>query len=119
MPSQPPLTLLVQLTEEQRRQIFEQTGRMIDAVPVASRAASIETHFGGISLRVARGVFVPAVVTEHLLQRALAAAQHYGRPTIAEVGTGCGAVALALARKRIDAFIHATDISDVALRCAR
>ena len=114
-----PLTLMLQLTDEQRRKILEQTGRAFAALPVKTRASSMRIQFAGLTLRVTRGVFVPAPVTERLLERALAATPPARSPAIVEVGTGCGAIALALARARPDARIHASDISEGALRCAR
>jgi release factor glutamine methyltransferase len=117
--AQQPLTFLLQLTDEQRRQIQEQTGKAFAALPIKTRASSIRVQFAGLTLRVARGVFVPASVTERLLDSALSAAPPERNPAIVEVGTGCGAIALALASARPDARIHASDISEVALRCAR
>jgi release factor glutamine methyltransferase len=117
--AQQPLTFLLQLTDEQRRQILEQTGKAFAALPIKTRASSIRVQFAGLTLRVARGVFVPAAVTERLLESALSATPPGKNPAIVEVGTGCGAIALALAHANPDARIHASDISEVALRCAR
>ena len=117
--SDQPLTLLIKLTDEQRQQILQQTGHNLQAIPVASRTASIRWTFAGIPLRVSRGVFVPSAVSEGLLESALSAAQEFDDATIVEVGTGSGAIAFALAAALPDAEIYATDLSELALRCAR
>jgi len=89
------------------------------AVPYASAAPSMRCDFGGIPLRVPRGVFVPAAATEHLLRAAIQAASTFARPTIVDVGTGCGAVALAAAKALPHAAVFATDTSEPALDAAR
>jgi release factor glutamine methyltransferase len=54
-----------------------------------------------------------------VLDAALGAAAQWPDPFLIDVGTGCGAVALAAARKLPTATIYATDISEIALRSAR
>lgn len=66
-----------------------------------------------------RGVFVPTAATERLLAAGIAAAANFRNPVLVDVGTGCGAVALAAARDLPHAVVYATEISDVALRAAR
>jgi release factor glutamine methyltransferase len=58
-------------------------------------------------------------VTEHMAEAALAAVPHGSNSTILEVGTGCGAVSLAIAGQRPEAEIHASDVSAACLRWAR
>jgi release factor glutamine methyltransferase len=114
-----PLLLRVQLTDDQSRDIFDQTGHSVSAILYESAASEMRCYFGGIPLRVPRGVFVPAATTEHLLHAAIHAASAFSRPTIVEVGTGCGAVALATANALPRASVIATDVSKLALRAAR
>lgn len=114
-----PLLHRVQLTEDQARQIRDQTGHSISAILYESAAPEVRCYFGGIPLRVPRGVFVPAATTEHLLHAAIHAASAFTRPTIVDVGTGCGAVALAAANALPRASVIATDVSRLALRAAR
>jgi release factor glutamine methyltransferase len=109
----------VRLTEDQQQQILEQTGLKVTAVPFESDAASLTCQFGGLELRVVRGVFVPTPSTERLLGRALEAASEYDRPLIIDVGTGSGALALAMGNALPKATVYATDVSADALRCAR
>jgi release factor glutamine methyltransferase len=114
-----PLMLRVQLTDDQSRHILDQTGHSLSAILYKSAASEVRCHFGGIPLRVPRGVFVPAATTEQLLHAAIDAASAFTRPTIVDVGTGCGAVALAAANALPRASVIATDVSNLALRAAR
>ena len=114
-----PLLLPIQLTEQQRRQIKEQTGQNIAVLPYDSSAAAVRCAFGGIMLRVTRGVFTPATMTQQLLDTVLRAVAGQQRPVIVDVGTGAGAVALAAAAALPDSLVFATEISAAALRCTR
>jgi release factor glutamine methyltransferase len=75
-------------------------------------------EFWSLPLSVSSAVLVPRPETELLVERALAlrSAPH-GR--VADLGTGCGAVALALASERPRWQVTATDISAEALAVAR
>jgi release factor glutamine methyltransferase len=64
-------------------------------------------------------VFVPRPETEMLVERALEALDGTDAPVAVDVGTGTGAVALAIKRRRPDASVYATDISEEAVAVAR
>ena len=115
------LLLAIPLTAEQREQIERQTGISTAVLPYESTAAVVRCGFGGITLRVTRGVFPPFAGTERLLEaaRESATARAGDAPSIVDIGTGCGAVALALAAALPRASIIATDISELAIHCAR
>jgi release factor glutamine methyltransferase len=75
-------------------------------------------EFWSLPLRVSRAVLVPRPETELLVERALALrAVSEGR--VVDLGTGSGAIALALARERPHWLVTATDISMEALAVAR
>jgi len=78
--------------------------------------------FYGIELAVAPAAAIPRPETELLVEETLALAGErlQGTPTLAivDVGTGCGAIALALATHLPSAQIIATDISPAALALA-
>jgi release factor glutamine methyltransferase len=67
---------------------------------------------------VAPGVFVPRPETEVLVERAVEVLPQ-GEPAVIDVGTGTGAVALAIKRFRPQATVVATDRSPDAVRVAR
>ncbi len=71
--------------------------------------------FYGLDITVDNRVLIPRPETEMLVERALAQAQRLlregQRPVIADIGTGSGAIAVALAVNVPDALIYATDVS--------
>jgi release factor glutamine methyltransferase len=75
-------------------------------------------HFRDYELYIEPGVFIPRLETEYFIDLI---AQYLGKTprTILEIGTGTGAIAIALAHTFPTARIVATDISETALRCAR
>src|SRR5918996_1397822 len=79
--------------------------------------------FRRIEVEVRPGVFVPRPETEVLVEHALAAIQVSDGPLVADVGTGTGAIGLAIKDERPDARVFATDRSaeavDLALANAR
>ena len=75
--------------------------------------------FRGLDLVVRRGVFVPRPETEVLVGVALEMIEGVDRPVVVDVGTGSGAIALAIKHERPDAVVHATDTSPEAVDLAR
>lgn len=84
-----------------------------------------EQEFWGLSFRVTPGVFIPRPETEHVVEVALAIVRERlhpeasGRARIADVGTGTGCIALALASELPEAKIIGVDIDPNALAVAR
>ena len=74
-------------------------------------------EFYGIDLEVTPDALVPRPETELLVDEALRVAPD-GPCTIADVGTGCGAIAVALATRLPQAVIYAIDDSERALALA-
>jgi release factor glutamine methyltransferase len=92
--------------------------RVDERVPVALLTGCRE--FWSLPLRVTPDVLVPRPETETLVEVALRLLPDREAPArILEVGTGCGAIALALAKERPKAIVTATDISPSALAVAR
>jgi release factor glutamine methyltransferase len=78
-----------------------------------------EQQFLGLVLGVAPGVFVPRPETEVLVEHALELIEGREAPIVADVGTGTGAVALAIKHLRPDATVFATDTSEDAVAVAQ
>jgi release factor glutamine methyltransferase len=78
-----------------------------------------ETEFYGLPFRVTPDVLIPRPETEHLVEKVLELAGGFMQPRIVDVGTGSGAIAVALAHKLAQARITAVDISAAALDVAR
>jgi release factor glutamine methyltransferase len=78
-----------------------------------------EAEFYGLPFRVTRNVLIPRPETEHLVEKAIELAGRFVRPRIADVGTGSGAIAVALAARLPQATVTATDRSGAALDLAR
>jgi release factor glutamine methyltransferase len=78
-----------------------------------------EQQFLDLVLGVAPGVFVPRPETEVLVERALEVLPGDGAPVVVDVGTGTGAVALAVKRLRPGARVVAADVSEDAVAVAR
>jgi release factor glutamine methyltransferase len=78
-----------------------------------------EQQFMDLTLSVGPGVFVPRPETEGLVEAALETIDGVAAPIVADVGTGTGAVALAIKWYRPEARVHATDVSEAAVRLAR
>lgn len=75
--------------------------------------------FRRISVQVRPGVFVPRPETEVLVGAALDAVAGVEHPAVVDVGTGTGAIALAIADERPGARVFATDLSPEAVDLAR
>jgi release factor glutamine methyltransferase len=105
-----------ELTEEEQSRYDQVLAQRAQGVP----AQYITGHqeFWGLDLIVSPAVLIPRPETEHLVETVLALARPMNRPKIVDVGTGSGAIALALAKELPDAEIHATDISPAALEIA-
>jgi release factor glutamine methyltransferase len=78
-------------------------------------------EFWGMDLIVSPGVLIPRPETEHVIETVLdiVGAGKTLPLRIGDVGTGSGAIALALAKELPQTEIHATDISATALEGAR
>ncbi|MGH8163811.1 MAG: peptide chain release factor N(5)-glutamine methyltransferase [Rhodanobacteraceae bacterium] len=75
--------------------------------------------FHGIELQVTPDVLIPRAETELLVELALQRIPRDQDCAIADLGTGSGAVALAIAKERPKARVLATDANDAALIVAR
>lgn len=101
-----------ELPEETRTAYLELVERRRRRVPLQHLTGS--AHFGGVDLHVGPGVFVPRPETEVLVGLALRALDGREGPTVVDLCTGSGAIALAVARARPDARVGAVELSEEA-----
>jgi release factor glutamine methyltransferase len=78
-----------------------------------------ETEFYGLPLRVTPDVLIPRPETEYLVEKAVELLPLFSNPRVVDVGTGSGAIAIAVAHEWPGAFLTATDVSASALKLAR
>jgi len=76
-------------------------------------------EFWGLDLLVTPDVLIPRPETEHVVEAALELLRDIETPSVIDVGTGSGCIALALASELPRAKIEAVDISNEALEVAR
>jgi release factor glutamine methyltransferase len=110
------LDLDLKLSPEQYEAFRQLIKRRLSGEP----AAYITSHceFYSLDFYVDPRVLIPRPESELLVEEALALAQNHPLSTIAEVGTGSGAIAISLALQLPEAKIYATDISASALEVA-
>jgi release factor glutamine methyltransferase len=111
------LDLNVALSPENEKQFRQVIQRQINGEPVAYITGHRE--FYGLDFSVDSRVLIPRPESELLVEEALRTVQNKPHPSIAEIGTGSGAVAISIAVHAAGARIYATDISASALEVAR
>lgn len=104
------------LPEAQQAHFAALCQRRLDDVPVAYLTGHKEFH--GLPLQVDARVLDPRADTETLVDWALDVLPTHPKPTVVDLGTGSGAIALALQHRRPDAQVWAIDASADALAVA-
>ena len=107
------------LNEDERMSFHEFIARRLRCEPVAYITG--RKAFWSFTLEVNSDVLIPRPDTEVIVEEALAVfnAQPVDQPRILDIGTGSGAIALALAAEIPGAQITATDVSVAALTVAK
>ena len=78
-----------------------------------------QREFFGRRFRVDRSVLIPRPETECLVEAALQALRGQHGPSVIDLGTGSGCIAITLALEQANAEVWATDVSEPALDLAR
>jgi len=105
------------LTEAERaaaRELVQRRGRREPLAYVLG-----DWDFRRLTLKTDARALVPRPETEIVVERCLALLDGAESPRVLDVGTGSGAIALALKQERPDADVSATDVSPGALALAR
>jgi release factor glutamine methyltransferase len=117
------------VTQEQAQKYFSWIDRRCAGEPTQHLTGKQE--FWGLDFEVTADVLIPRPETEHLIEVALDRLAlrevRSGRPQknqglglrVADIGTGSGCIAIALATELCEAEIYATDISSAALEVAK
>lgn len=105
-----------ELSVEEMRAVEALAARRLAGEPVAYLTGRRE--FWSLELEVASDVLVPRPETELVVELALAAIADVTAPRVLDLGTGSGAIALAIAHERGDALVTATDDSAAAIALA-
>lgn len=110
------MKLVASVTEKQYDDIMK-------AVERRAKGESLDNIFGwtefyGLEFDVNKKVLTPRMETELLVEQVLKNVKNYKKCTILDVGTGSGAIAIALA-KNCEAAVTAVDVSKAALVTAQ
>ena len=105
------------LTEDERARARDLVRRRGAREPLAYVLG--DWDFRRLTLKTDARALVPRPETEIVVERCLTLIKDIGEPRIVDVGTGTGAIALALKHERPDARVTATDRSADALSLAR
>ena len=89
--------------------------RLNDGEPVQYIVGNVD--FYGYILKVNKNVLIPRRETEELVDEVIKRSQAFLNPTIIDIGTGSGAIAISLS-KELNTHIYASDISKKALEVA-
>ena len=110
------LSLSNLVSEQEKETLQSLIARRINGEPVSYIIG--EKEFWSLTFKVNPAVMIPRPETETLVEATLKIFSPYSSPSILEIGTGSGAIAIALAMELPQASIIATDISFKALMIA-
>jgi len=104
-----------ELSKTQSAQLESLVNRRLKQEPLAYITGICE--FYGLELIVDESTLIPRPETETIISQAIKFTPNFGK--IHDVGTGCGAIAIAIKHERKDLIVSASDISQAALDVAQ
>ena len=105
------------LTLEQEKRLSDWLERRVSREPLQHILG--EAPFYGLELTVTPNVLIPRPETERLTELVLEAVEGISALKILDVGTGSGAIALAIKHERPDTVVMATDVFEDAVKVAK
>ena len=105
---------------EQHKDFWDKTDELLEGKPVQYVIG--EESFYGYTFKVDENVLIPRPETEELVYGALERSQKLfatKKITVADIGTGSGAIAISFKKEWPEALVTATDISEGALAIAK
>jgi len=106
-----------ELPEDHAARFTELLERRFNGEPI--QYITGETEFYGLTFRVTPDVLIPRPETEHLIEKVLELAGSFPVPRIVDIGTGSGAIPVALGHKLPHVQITTIDLSSAALAIAQ
>jgi len=106
-----------ELGADQKDRFWNLVRRRLSGEPTAYITGHRE--FYGLEFYIDHRVLIPRPETELLVEKAIELAQTRTMTVVADIGTGCGAIAISLARHFPRLRIYASDVSADALEVAR
>ena len=104
------------LTPEQQEQFYALIARRKNGEPVAYLIG--EREFFGLNFKVTPAVLIPRPETELLVEQALMRVPEHRSARVLDLGTGSGAIVIAIAKHRPNVRVTAIDASNEALAIA-
>ena len=104
-------------TDEMRAQFRDLIRQRVEGCPVAYLVG--RKDFFSLELEVSRDVLIPRPDSETVVNECLRLAKEMPAPTILDIGTGSGNLAVALAKQHKTAAVTAIDVSPAALAVAQ
>ncbi|WP_291971151.1 peptide chain release factor N(5)-glutamine methyltransferase [Candidatus Symbiopectobacterium sp.] len=105
------------LDDAQLQRLSALLARRINGEPVAYLTGARE--FWSLPLAVSPATLIPRRDTECLVEQALQCMAQFSAPTVLDLGTGTGAIALALASERPDCTVTGVDVQQDAVTLAQ
>lgn len=104
------------VSRKEERQFFKLVSKRLSGFPLSYLTGIKE--FWSIPFRISPGIFIPRPETELIVEKVLDLSSER-EETIVDIGTGCGNIAISLAKEMPQVRIIATDISQKVLKMAR
>jgi release factor glutamine methyltransferase len=106
-----------ELSAEQEEKLWQLVQRRLQGEPTAYITGHRE--FYGLDFYIDRRVLIPRPETELMVEKAIVLAKEHHFKGAADIGTGCGAIAISLALNLAHLEVYASDVSAEALEVAR